>query len=135
MYTVWFRSFIRSRRLCHVIPMSDEKVKSQNPTSITVRVFKTETERGGSQSVSIMSSTLVLPGDTVTLPSTSAITLGPGISASSSRVTLDGSTPAPSYIATRAGLLGSTKGKEKGRQLWVDGSSKRVSLTPRDDPR
>lgn len=73
-----------------------------------------------------MSGTLVLPGDLIPLPASTVLTLGPGISASSSRVTLDAPPLTSSiYIATRAGLLGSSKGKDKGQQSWVEGSSKR----------
>ena len=78
-----------------------------------------------------MSGTLVLPGDLIPLPASTVLTLGPGISASSSRVTLDAPPLTSSiYIATRAGLLGSSKGKDKGQQSWVEGSSKRVYLLP-----
>lgn len=93
---------------------------------------------------------LVLPGDPIPLASSTSITLGPGIAASSSRVTLDGPGPVDTrYIATRAGLLRSSragkekavkrerereKGKEKekgkGEQYWVEGSSKRVCHNP-----
>ncbi|OCF30625.1 exosome complex component RRP40 [Kwoniella heveanensis CBS 569] len=76
---------------------------------------------------------LVLPGDSIPLPSSSkSIVLGPGIAASTSRVQSGRSQDAPACIATRLGLLGSAKGKEKSEQYWVEGSSKRYIPAQKD---
>ncbi|WVF69354.1 hypothetical protein IAT40_004130 [Kwoniella sp. CBS 6097] len=76
---------------------------------------------------------LVLPGDQIHLPSSSkSIVLGPGISASTSRVQSANPDAAPSCISTRLGLLGSAKGKEKSEQYWVEGSSKRYIPAQKD---
>ncbi|WVR06251.1 hypothetical protein IAU60_003281 [Kwoniella sp. DSM 27419] len=80
-----------------------------------------------------MSSTLVLPGDAIPLPSSSkSVILGPGIAASSSRVPTGGSDASPVCVSTRLGLLGSAKGKEKSEQYWVEGSSKRYIPAQKD---
>jgi exosome complex component RRP40 len=81
-----------------------------------------------------MASTLVLPGESLSLPSSSSLTLGPGIVASVSRTEVSVLSPhaesstAPRLVATKMGILGSGKGKEKGEMMWVEGRSKRVSL-------
>ncbi|WWD18380.1 hypothetical protein CI109_102830 [Kwoniella shandongensis] len=86
-----------------------------------------------------MSSKLILPGEAIPLPSSSkSIILGPGIAASSSRTrTLPSSDDAssstnPTIIATRLGVLGSSKGKEKSEQIWVEGNSKRYIPAQKD---
>jgi exosome complex component RRP40 len=74
-----------------------------------------------------MTTLLVLPGDTIPLPTDSkSQTFGPGISQTTSRAGPSTET-LPNIIATKAGILGSGKGKDKADQLWVEGSSKRVS--------
>jgi hypothetical protein len=62
---------------------------------------------------------LVLPGSSITQPSSSSLTLGPGISSSSSR---------NAFVANKMGILRSSKAKDKSDLLWVEGSSKRVSI-------
>lgn len=77
--------------------------------------------------------TLILPGETVPIPSISkAVVLGPGISQSAPTLqppsnAASGSSPASGYIATRLGMLHWGKGKEKSQKLWIEGNSKRVS--------
>ena len=80
---------------------------------------------------------LVLPGDTVPLPSSSSLTLGPGLRASTSRSIDPLDEPEydedQSIVATRLGLMGSAKDKGKGKaageRIWVEGTSKRVRYT------
>ncbi|WRT67681.1 uncharacterized protein IL334_004653 [Kwoniella shivajii] len=80
-----------------------------------------------------MSSTLVLPGDSIPLPSSSkSVILGPGIAASSSRIQAPHMGTTPTCISTRLGLLSSLKGKEKSEQVWVEGSSKRYIPAQKD---
>lgn len=70
-----------------------------------------------------MTAQLVLPGESLQIPSSSNITLGPGIAAGPS---------SSSFISTKLGLLRSTagqrssKGKEKGTSYWVESNTKRV---------
>lgn len=74
-----------------------------------------------------MTAQLVLPGETLPIPSSSNITLGPGVAASPAS-----SSSAPTFISTKLGLLQSTqgkassKGKERGSAYWVESDSKRV---------
>jgi exosome complex component RRP40 len=68
------------------------------------------------------------------------VTFGPGIAPAPSRLTSDASsdTSDPRYVATRAGLLTSTKGKDRsgggssGESFWVEGVSKRYIPAQRD---
>lgn len=70
-----------------------------------------------------MTAQLVLPGESLQIPSSSSITLGPGIAAGPSSST---------FISTKLGLLRSSagqkssKGKEKGTSYWVESNTKRV---------
>ena len=73
-----------------------------------------------------MSNRCVLPGDPIPLLSSTLNTLGPGISVSLSRSKVDASALTSNYIATRAGILGYSRNKDKAQQLWVEGNSKRV---------
>ncbi|BEI80524.1 hypothetical protein CcaverHIS002_0110530 [Cutaneotrichosporon cavernicola] len=76
---------------------------------------------------------LVLPGTTIPLPSSSRVTLGPGIAPAPSRA--DPLASEPTYSSTRAGLLSSAaKGKaaDRGESLWVEGVSKRYVAAQRD---
>lgn len=64
---------------------------------------------------------LVLPGEHLSIPSSSSITLGPGIASSSNN----------GFISTKLGLLRSSagkssKGKEKGTNYWIESNTKRV---------
>ncbi|ORY31352.1 hypothetical protein BCR39DRAFT_526256 [Naematelia encephala] len=72
---------------------------------------------------------LVLPGDVIPLTpsSSSSFTLGPGIGIASSSSSSSSHDPTSIYIATRAGLLRSTKGKSKDKRdsTWVEGRTKR----------
>ncbi|OWZ71882.1 hypothetical protein AYX14_02664 [Cryptococcus neoformans] len=82
--------------------------------------------------------TLILPGETVPIPSTSkSVMLGPGISQSiptlqSSSSTASGPSSAQGYIATRLGMLNSGKGKERSQKLWIEGNSKRYIPAQKD---
>jgi hypothetical protein len=73
-----------------------------------------------------MTAQLVLPGESLQIPSSSSITLGPGIAAGPSSST---------FISTKLGLLRSSagqkssKGKEKGTSYWVESNTKRVSYS------
>ncbi|WWC70659.1 uncharacterized protein I206_104610 [Kwoniella pini CBS 10737] len=76
---------------------------------------------------------VVLPGDSIPLPSSSKpVILGPGLAASSSRIRTPISDDAPAIISTRLGLLSSFKGKEKSEQYWVEGNSKRYIPAQKD---
>ncbi|WVQ73177.1 hypothetical protein IAR50_002741 [Cryptococcus sp. DSM 104548] len=78
-----------------------------------------------------MSSTLVLPGDQVPVPSTSRnIIIGPGIAAVDNASHPPSS--APTLVATRLGMLHTGKGKEKSQKLWIEGSSKRYIPAQKD---
>ncbi|WWD04757.1 hypothetical protein V865_002828 [Kwoniella europaea PYCC6329] len=80
-----------------------------------------------------MSTTLVLPGDSIPLPSSSkSVVLGPGLAASSSRIPAPSSDEAPSVISTKLGLMSSAKGKERSEQFWVEGRSKRYIPAQKD---
>lgn len=77
---------------------------------------------------------LVLPGTPIPLPSTSRVTLGPGIASAPSRALAPGDVEV-GYAATRAGLLSSAaKGKaaDRGESLWVEGVAKRYVPAQRD---
>lgn len=72
---------------------------------------------------------LVFPGTEIPIPSSSkSVTLGPGIALASAR----SDEIEPRYVATRAGLLSSTKGKDRGESFWVEGISKRYIPAQRD---
>jgi exosome complex component RRP40 len=71
-----------------------------------------------------MTTQLVLPGEHLPIPSSSSITLGPGIASSSTN----------GFISTKLGLLRSSagkssKGKEKGTNYWIESNTKRVCLS------
>lgn len=76
-----------------------------------------------------MTAQLVLPGETLPISSTSAMTLGPGISVSTPSASTSGSGSTTTFISTKLGVLKSTssKGKEKGTAYWVESNSKRAS--------
>lgn len=77
--------------------------------------------------------TVVFPGTEIRLPETSsAVTFGPGITASTSRAADVAGPSEPVYTATRAGVLSSTKGKDKSESVWISGKSKRYIPAQRD---
>ncbi|ODN81720.1 hypothetical protein L202_02114 [Cryptococcus amylolentus CBS 6039] len=77
-----------------------------------------------------MSSTLVLPGDQIPVPSTSRnLIIGPGIAAADNA---SNSSSAPTLVATRLGMLHTGKGKEKSQKVWIEGNSKRYIPAQKD---
>jgi len=77
---------------------------------------------------------LVFPGTEIPIPSSSkSVTFGPGIAPAPSRAELEPSAALePRYVSTRAGLLTSAKGKDRGESFWVEGVSKRYIPAQRD---
>jgi hypothetical protein len=89
---------------------------------------------------------LVLPGDAVPLPASSSagITLGPGLRPIALRsldplgddVAAQDEAGPSDIVSSRMGLLGSGSGKAKGTgkeksdRVWVEGTSRRVSVAP-----
>ena len=69
-----------------------------------------------------MSTTFLLPGSELPKSSSSKLKLGPG--------TAVGQQPsaAGQFVATKMGLLRTSRGKDGSERIWVEGGSKRVSL-------
>jgi exosome complex component RRP40 len=77
---------------------------------------------------------LVFPGTEIPIPSSSkSVTFGPGIAAATVRDSAsDTNDSEPRYVSTRAGILTSAKGKDRGESFWVEGVSKRYVPAQRD---